>query len=313
MATQRYISTSFWDDKWIRSINSMDRYLYLYLMTNPLTNIAGVYEITIDRIAFDTGIDERTLRTMLESFSEAGKVHYHDEEWIIIPTWPKHQQFEKRTKIREGIEKILSGLSQELLHKLKDIGYSYPIDTILIGYTYPPNYSDSDRDTDTEGDTDAPAEPAPEETPSPPGTEKSESGDTLLEQYPGTAEIHAEITQTWGHNRVQDYYQRIHDHYAARGTVRCQDYPAMARLWLSRDVESGKLQLPPAPPPRDKVSRTCPACSDLTKERICPTCGWDIATHPEKSAAAYDHGSKHKQATAAEFEKLKAGMERRAG
>ncbi|AFG37643.1 zinc ribbon domain-containing protein [Spirochaeta africana] len=313
MATQRYISTSFWDDKWVRSINPMDRYLYMYLMTNPLTNIAGVYEITIDRIAFDTGIDERSLRPMLESLSEAGKVHYYQEEWIIIPTWPKHQQYEKRSRIKEGIEKILRDLPAELLQYLIQVAYQYPVHTLLVGYEYPPNYSDSDRDTDTEGDTDAPAPPAPEDTPFPPGDEKPESGDILLDQYPGTAEIHAEIVSTWGQKRIRDYYQRIHDHYAARGTVRCQDYPAMARLWLSRDLEAGKIQRPPAPPPRGQASRQCPACGEITAEKVCPTCGWDIAAHPEESADSRAHGHMHRQAAAEQLAKMKAYMERRAG
>jgi len=115
MATQRYISTSFWDDKWIRSINPADRYLYLYLMTNPLTNIAGVYEITLDRVAFDTGYDERTLQPMLDKFAEAGKAYFYQDEWMILPAWPRHQQWQKRSKIRDGIVSILQECPRDVL------------------------------------------------------------------------------------------------------------------------------------------------------------------------------------------------------
>ncbi len=154
MATQRYVSTSFWDDKWIRSINPSDRYLYLYLMTNPLTNIAGVYEITLDRIAFDTGYDERTLKPMLEKFARDGKAYFYHEEWMILPTWPKHQQWEKRSKIREGIVLLLKSLPPDLLGYMVKIGYKYPIDTLGIPYTYPSNYSDLDSDLDSDSDSD---------------------------------------------------------------------------------------------------------------------------------------------------------------
>jgi hypothetical protein len=155
MATQRYISTSFWDDRWIRSINPADRYLYLYLMTNPLTNIAGVYEITLDRIAFDTGYDERALKTMLEKFAKDGKAFFFQGEWMILPTWPKHQQWEKRSKIKDGIVAILKTLSPEILGYMVNIGYKYPIDTLSIPYTYPSNYSDLDSDSDIDSDIDS--------------------------------------------------------------------------------------------------------------------------------------------------------------
>jgi hypothetical protein len=165
MATQRYISTSFWDDRWIRSLNPSDRYLYLYLMTNPLTNIAGVYQITIDRIAFDTGYDDRTLKPMLEKFANAGKAYHYENEWMILPAWPEHQQWKRRSKIRDGIVAILETLTPELLGFMKLNGYRYPIDTLSVPYTYHPNYSDTDSDLDTdsdpEGDTHIPPEDEP--------------------------------------------------------------------------------------------------------------------------------------------------------
>jgi hypothetical protein len=154
VATQRYISTSFWDDRWIRSLNPADRYLYLYLMTNPLTNIAGVYEITLDRIAFDTGYDERTLRPMLEKFAAAGKAYFYQDEWIVLPAWPEHQQWKRRSKIKDGIVSILEKLPSDLLGYMIQVGYRYPIDTLSVPYTYPPNYSDSDSDSDLDTDTD---------------------------------------------------------------------------------------------------------------------------------------------------------------
>lgn len=165
MATQRYISTAFWSDKWIRTLNPSDRYLYMYLLTNPQTNIAGVYQITMDRIAFDTGYDERTLRPMFDRFAEAGKVVFYQDEWLIIPTWPKHQRHEGRSKIASGIESVLKQLPGEIIRELKRVGYQYPMDKISIShayhmdkvsipYTYDTNYSDTDLDTDTDTDTD---------------------------------------------------------------------------------------------------------------------------------------------------------------
>ena len=74
MATQRYISTSFWDDEWIQELDPSEKLLYLYLMTNPLTNIAGVYKLSIRRISFDTGFTEDIVKNILERFEKDKKV-----------------------------------------------------------------------------------------------------------------------------------------------------------------------------------------------------------------------------------------------
>ena len=153
MSTQRYISTSFWDDPWVHSLTPNEKLLYLHLMTCPLTNIAGVYEITNDRIAFDTGLKLDSIQKALEKFQKDTKA-YRYGMYVIIRTWPKHQKWEQRSKIKAGIEKILVKLDSKLLSYLKDIGYTYPIDTLPIEYTYVSSYSEFDLDSDLELDTD---------------------------------------------------------------------------------------------------------------------------------------------------------------
>ena len=147
MATQRYISTSFWDDKWIQSLDSSEKLLYLYLMTNTLTNIAGVYKIEDRRISFDTGFNIETIISLIKKFEKAKKA-YRYGEYIILPSWAKHQKWQVHKKIEAGIISILKELTPELLGYLKSIDYTYPIDSLSIPYIYPSNYSDTDTDTD---------------------------------------------------------------------------------------------------------------------------------------------------------------------
>ena len=161
MSTQRYISTSFWDDEWVQTLNLMEKGLYLYFLSNTLTNIAGIYKISDRRILFDTGLSDNKFKEMFDKFEKAGKAYRHDE-YIIIPKWPKHQKWETHSKIKVGIEAILKNLPSELLAFVKTIGYTYPIDTLSIGYDsqffsesdqkYPSNYSDSDSDIDSDSD-----------------------------------------------------------------------------------------------------------------------------------------------------------------
>ena len=164
MATQRYISTSFWDDRWIQNLDPSEKLMYLYLMTNPLTNIAGIYKIENRRISFDTGFNVETVNSILEKFEKAKKV-YRKDEYIIIPTWAKHQKWETNAKIKAGIEAILKSLSPELVGFLKKIGYTYPIDSLCIPYVYPTSYYDSDSDTDSDTDISLSAQPEPQDSP----------------------------------------------------------------------------------------------------------------------------------------------------
>ncbi len=143
MATQRYVSTSFWDDSWIRSLNPQEKFLYLYLMTNSLTNIAGVYKITLERISFDTGLKCAVVEQILEKFTKQRKACLYGE-YIIIPAWPNHQKWEVRSKIKVGIEIILERIPESVKKYMVQIGYRYPIE----GYVYEPNYPDSDSDSD---------------------------------------------------------------------------------------------------------------------------------------------------------------------
>lgn len=104
MAKQRVINTKFWDDNYIVSLNAEEKLVFLYLLTNPLTNIAGCYEIGLSRIAFDTTIPAVTIMKIFEKFSEAGKVTYRDG-WVVIHNFIKNQANNPKVKI--GIEEAV--------------------------------------------------------------------------------------------------------------------------------------------------------------------------------------------------------------
>lgn len=134
MGTQRYIDTSFWDDAWIQKLDPSEKFLYLYLLTNPLTNVAGVSELTVKRICFDTGFNDDTVKCILKKYEQADKV-YTWEDYIILKNAPKHQKSiktkdEKENKskvnnIYKGIIAILNQLPRELLRFLYYIEYAF--------------------------------------------------------------------------------------------------------------------------------------------------------------------------------------------
>lgn len=130
---KRYISTSFWDDEWVQTLSFTEKGLYLYLLTNPLTNIAGVYKLSVRRIVFDTGLSEADVEKTMGKFEEAGKAYRHGE-FIVLPSWPHHQKCQN-SNIQKGIHRILKTLDSELISFLEEVGYRYTLDEFLRGGT----------------------------------------------------------------------------------------------------------------------------------------------------------------------------------
>lgn len=128
MSTQRYISTSFWDDSWIQELDPSEKFMYLYLLTNPLTNIAGVYKITIRRICFDTGFNADTVRHILNKFEKVNKAVLCGE-YMIIPAFPKNQIASE--KIYKGITQIINTLPDTVIVQMLKCGYSFDLNSII--------------------------------------------------------------------------------------------------------------------------------------------------------------------------------------
>jgi hypothetical protein len=120
----RYVNTKFWTDNYISNLDPIEKLVFIYLLTNPQTNLLGIYEIPMKRIAFDTGIDKEMIDKILQRFDKDNKVGYTDG-WIIIANFTKHQKFNPKTKI--AVEEILLRVPDSVLHTLNrlSIGYIY--------------------------------------------------------------------------------------------------------------------------------------------------------------------------------------------
>jgi hypothetical protein len=142
MAKQRYVNTKFWSDTFISELNPLDRYLFLYFLTNEHTNIAGVYELPLKTISFETGIELDMLKKMLKRL--IGKVVYVDG-WVCIKNFQKHQSTESE-KVKRGIEIEMSKIPDNIRKK---IDYGYPIDTSPRPIIYSNSNSNVDYNTNS--------------------------------------------------------------------------------------------------------------------------------------------------------------------
>lgn len=130
MNKHRMVSTAFWDDRYIMKLEPPEKLLFMYLLTNPLTTICGIYQIELTRMAFDTGISEEILEGMLQRFEVDGKCLFRGG-WIAMKNWIKHQN--PSGKVLKGIQIQLKGVPKALLKYVNSnhspIPYGYGIDT----------------------------------------------------------------------------------------------------------------------------------------------------------------------------------------
>ena len=125
MSKNRYVNTAFWTDPYVMDLDPSEKLLFLYLLTNPLTNIAGVYELPLKRVSFDTGFDADMVTKMLAQFEKDDKLLYADG-WVALQNWSKHQS--RGSKVDAGITRCLESAPEALVQ------YAYPIDRVSIGY-----------------------------------------------------------------------------------------------------------------------------------------------------------------------------------
>lgn len=129
------IDTRFWHDGWVRKLNALDRYLFLYLITNDKCSFCGIYELPISTIAHECGIDEHDLeKSMLPRLEP--KVFYR-EGWVYLPNFKKHHVSEKSKNSSVGYTNALMEVPDNILAIFEGIGKplqapSSPSDTIAI-------------------------------------------------------------------------------------------------------------------------------------------------------------------------------------
>lgn len=118
MAKYRMVTTRFWTDNFISDLNPLDRYLFLYFLTNDHTNIIGIYEVPLRTISFETGLEIDMLKKMFVRLD--GKIYYIDG-WVYIKNFDKYQAYENPS-VKKGIEAALKTIPFKITNKIKEIG-----------------------------------------------------------------------------------------------------------------------------------------------------------------------------------------------
>ena len=83
MDKRRSINTKFWDDNFVVELTPEEKLLFLYLLTNSLCNILGIYEISIKRICFDTGLSFESISKPLKRKKKIKKIKFFQQMFKI--------------------------------------------------------------------------------------------------------------------------------------------------------------------------------------------------------------------------------------
>lgn len=111
MSKLRSVSTAFWSDPFIEELPPNEKLLFLYFITNEKTNMLGIYEVSIRKISYDTGLDKNEINKALKSFERLNKVKFVNNHIVLI-NFLKHQSF--NTNMKKSAIDVFNNLPKEL-------------------------------------------------------------------------------------------------------------------------------------------------------------------------------------------------------
>ena len=169
MSLYRSISVDFWSDsKVYDNFTVMERYLYLYILTNSHTNICGCYEISQRKMAEETGIE---LNVLAETMQRLEHVHHvirysQDAKELLILNWGKYN-WTKSDKVKTAVQSVSKYIKTDdyrsyvlaaISGRRKKERSKERTDTDSDTDSDSDSDTDSDSDSDTESDSDSDSE-----------------------------------------------------------------------------------------------------------------------------------------------------------
>ena len=120
----RTIVTDFWNDIVVEELSPCGKLLMLYLLTSPVGNIAGCYEVSMKRITRDTGMTANEAKKALAELLDSQRVCYSDAtNEVLIVNWPKHN-WSTSDKTMKAVAKAISAVKDESFRKHLEQAYN---------------------------------------------------------------------------------------------------------------------------------------------------------------------------------------------
>ncbi len=243
MAIYRNVHLTFWSDtKVTDEFTPEDKYFYLYLLTNPYTNLSGCYEISLKQISREMGYTQESIEGLIKRFSEVHKIISYDKnsKEILLINWSKYN-WTKSSKFITALEKEIESVKSEqfkefLRNRLYGIdtvseNEIYPMHTVSSTDGYPMDTTVTDTVTVSDTDTDSVADSDGMKTDKPKRKKFAIPTVEEVEQY------------CFERNNKVDAEMFV-DFYSSKGWMigknPMKDWKAAVRTWERKDKENGK-------------------------------------------------------------------------
>lgn len=121
MAIYRKVSISFWTDPKVdERFSPEDKYFFLYLLTNPHTNLCGCYEISYKQLKDETGYSRESISVLINRFENTYNIIRYDVNTyeMLILNWKKYNWSSSpsfMTSVQKEIQKVKNPQFREYL------------------------------------------------------------------------------------------------------------------------------------------------------------------------------------------------------
>ena len=138
MTMYKQIQEKFWQSEFVLNLKPEERYFYMYLITNTMTTLCGIYRFSIKLAELETGLAPEVIEKYLRTFEGHGKlIVSKTTKEIMIVNWFKHN-FKGNKKTIASINKELKDVKdKEFLKQLYEICVQrqYPVEELFSGIT----------------------------------------------------------------------------------------------------------------------------------------------------------------------------------
>ena len=125
MSKLRSVSTAFWSDPFIEELTPQQKLLFLYLITNEKTNMLGIYEASIKKISFETGLKDSDILMFFKICEQKSKIKYIGN-YVVLMNFARHQNYNINMK-KSAID-VYNSLPKELKDSNLMIDKSNPLE-----------------------------------------------------------------------------------------------------------------------------------------------------------------------------------------
>jgi hypothetical protein len=176
----RSFSTNTWQDPWFESLSFKAKLLFIYLWTNDVCNQAGLYQVSMRRVEFETGLKPAEIISELYPKIE----WFKDQEIVWVKNFFRKQCANEKFAL--AAIRSLHCIPQKIVEKFTQYNLEflekYGIDTVSVPYkTEFDTLCESVTGTDTDTDTDTVPDTVP---PKPPKGEQIAGFEEFWNAYP---------------------------------------------------------------------------------------------------------------------------------